>query len=311
MSITQRQGALGLSLAVLLGAIFLLPMSADAQTTQGNERYRVRKGDTLELIAAEYYGNRVHKIYIMVENGLDHDKPLKPGQRLRIPVSQRITTSAGETLGALAETHLGNASRANYLAEFNNLKATATLAVGQELTIPMRVNYRANGKEKLRDIALSLFDDAKQAELLQAYNALESNELSEGQIISVPLPKVQIQASKVRPPDADASARAAERATMMDRAMRALPRARNAWRTGDFGTVKQELTRLELDYLDTEPATEAGLLLGSAYIAFEDTDSALATFSKVFRRNKDVVLSPKEFSPKVISVWSQVVDPAR
>jgi len=311
MCSTQRQAAIGFSLAVMLGALLLVATSAHAQANEGNERYRVKKGDTLELIAAEYYGNRIHKIYIMVENGLDHDKPLKPGQRLRIPISQRITTSAGDSLRALAETHLGNSSRANYLAEFNNLKPTATLAVGQQLTIPMRVNYRANGTEKLKDIALSLFDDKKQAGLLRAYNGLDSDELSEGQIISVPLPKVQIQASKVSPPDADASARAAERNTMMERALRALPRARNAWRIGDFGTVKQELTRLELDYLDTEPATEAGLLLGSAYIAFEDTDSALATFSKVLRRNKDVVLSPKEFSPKVISVWSQVVDSAR
>ncbi len=311
MSITNRQRAAGLAIALAAAIAFVVPTSADAQPSNGNERYRVRKGDTLELIAAEYYGNRIHKIYIMVENGLDHDKPLKRGQRLRIPVSQRITTSAGDTLGALAETHLGNSSRAAYLAEFNNLQATTTLAVGQELTIPMRVNYRANGNEKLRDIALSLFADKKQADFLRDYNGLEGDELTAGQIISVPVPKVQIQESKYRPPDADASARVIERSKMMARAIRAMPRARNAWRSGDFGVVKQELTKLELDYLDTALATEAGVLLGSAYIAFEDTDSALATFSKVLRRDKDIVLSPKEHSPKVRSVWRQVVDSAR
>jgi LysM repeat protein len=311
MGSSQCKRALRLALALVVGVALLVPAISHAQSSHGNERYKVRKGDTLELIAAEYYGNRIHKIYIMVENGLDHDKPLKRGQRLRIPVSQRITTSAGDTMRALAETHLGNASRAAYLAEFNNMNASTSLAVGQELTIPMRVNYRANGSEKLRDIALSLFADAKQAELLREYNGLDSAELSAGQIISIPVPKVQIQASKYRPPDADASARATERRNMTERAMRAMPLARNAWRIGDFGTVKQELTRLELDYLDTELATEAGLLLGSAYIAFEDTDSALATFSKVLRRNKEVVLSPRDYSPKVRSVWLQVAESAR
>ena len=75
--------------------------------------------------------------------------------------------------------------------------------------------------------------------------------------------------------------------------------------------MKQELTKLEVDYLDTELATEAGLLLGSAYIAFDDLDSALATFSKVARRNKEVVLSAKEHSPKVRKVWTQAASTVR
>jgi LysM repeat protein len=308
MRLVHHRLAVFFALATLAALAVAMPVRADAQTSRGNERYKVRKGDTLELIAAEYYGNRVHKIYIMVENGLDHDKPLKPGQRLRIPVSERITTEPGDTLASLADVHLGNSSRVAYLAEFNNMKPTSTLAVGQELTIPMRVNYRANGSEKLRDIALSLFADARQASLLRDYNGLDSDELSPGQIISVPVPKVQIQASKFRPPDAEASARATERRTMMERAQRALPRARNAWHSGDFAKVKQELTKLDVDYLDTELATEAGLLLGSAYIAFDDVDSALATFSKVARRNGEVVLDPKEHSPKVREVWSQAAD---
>lgn len=310
MPLVHHRLATFLAFALVVALTMALPAQADAQTSRGNERYKVRKGDTLELIAAEYYGNRVHKIYIMVENGLDHDKPLKRGQRLRIPVSERITTEPGDTLASLADVHLGNASRVAYLAEFNNMKPTSTLAVGQELTIPMRVNYRANGSEKLRDIALSLFADARQADLLRDYNGLDSDELSPGQIISVPVPKVQIQASKFRPPDAEASARATERRTMMERAQRALPRARNAWRSGDFARVKQELTRLEVDYLDTELATEAGLLLGAAYIAFDDVDSALATFSKVARRNGEVVLDPKEYSPKVTEVWKKVATPS-
>ena len=297
------------ALSLLLLSWFSL--KAMAQPSRGNEKYRVRKGDTLELIAAEYYGNRVHKIYIMVENGLDHDKPLRPGQRLRIPVSQHITVSAGDTLSGLAETHLGNVTRAAYLAEFNNMKPDSTLALGQELTIPLRVNYRATGPETLRDIALSLFADAKQADFLQAYNGLETSELRKGQIISVPVPKIQIQASKYRAPDADAANRAAERRDMMERAERTLPQARNAWRSGDFATVKQLLTKLDIDYLDTDLATEAGLLLGATYIAYGDEDSALANFGKVLRRNPGMELDAKEHSPTILRVWRQAIDSAR
>ncbi len=172
----------------------------------------------------------------------------------------------------------------------------------------MRVNYRANGNEKLRDIALGLFADAKQADFLQAYNGLESDELRKGQIISIPVPKVQIQASKHHPPDADASNRAAERLRMTERAQRTLPQARNSWRIGDFGRVKQILTQLQFDYLDTDQASEAGLLLGAAYIAFDDVDSAVATFAKVLRRNPTLTLAAKDHSPKVRKVWVQAVE---
>ena len=126
---------------ILLASLALLAPAASAQPPDsGIERYRVRKGDTLELLAAEYYGNRIHKIYIMVENGLDHERALKSGERLRIPVSERITTAEGDTLEGLAESYLGSASRARYLAEFNNLDEGTTLPLGQEILIPLRVS---------------------------------------------------------------------------------------------------------------------------------------------------------------------------
>ncbi len=292
----------------VLAALTVLPSYVLAKPTPGIEQYRVRKGDTLELLAAEYYGNRVHKIYLMVENGLDHDRPLRPGERLRIPVSERITTAAGDTLAGLAESHLGSADRAKYLAEFNQLDQNTTLALGQELIVPLRVRYRAKGNEKLRDIALGLFADAKRAALLRDYNRLDTDTLRPGQVISVPVPKVEVQVSKQRPPSADEDARAARRSEMLGRAALALPKARAAWRDGDFSAAKHELTRLDLDYLDARFAVEAGVLLGAVYIAFADMDSALAAFAKVQTRAPSLVLDKKKYSPKIRAVWQRATE---
>lgn len=273
----------------------------------GVERYRVRKGDTLELLAAEYYGNRVHKIYIMVENGLDHERALTAGEKLRIPVSDRITTAGGDTLEGLAEAHLGSASRAKYLAEFNNLDINTTLPLGQEIVIPLRVSYRAKGNEKLRDVALALFANTKQVSLLRDYNDLSSDDLSAGQVIIVPIPKLEVQASKRKPADAESAARSEKRAEVTERALEALPTARAAWRAGDFSLVKHNLTKLDLDYLDTHLATRIGILLGATYIAFDDEDSALALFSKVLSRDPTMTLDPREHSPKVRRAWQRAV----
>lgn len=291
---------------LLTASLFVaLPSTALATPASGIERYKVRKGDTLELLAAEYYGNRVHKIYLMVENGMDHERVLKPGEKLRIPISERITTAAGDTLSGLAESHLGTAERAKYLAEFNGLEVDTTLAVGQELVVPLRVRYRAKGDEKLRDIALGLFADAKRAELLRDYNGLNTDTLTAGQVISIPVPKVEVQASKRRPPSADEDERASKRNDMMRKAALALPIAKAAWRAGDFASVKHQLTRLEFEYLDASFATDAGILLGAVYIAYDDTDSALSTFSKVLSRSPGLSLDKKQHSPKVRAIWER------
>jgi len=271
------------------------------------ERYRVRKGDTLELLAAEYYGNRVHKIYLMVENNWEHDRPLVVGERIRIPMSTRVTTASGDTLQGLAELHLGSPKRAKYLAEFNNLKQNDVLALGQELVIPLRVHYHVKDNENLRDIALSLFANAKRTTLLREYNDLQSDTLKAGQILSIPVPKVRLQASKRRPRSRNANARAKKRKEMMRKAAVAIPRAKAAWRNGDFAQVKHELTPLQFDYIDAKFAIPGSLMLGSVYLAYNDTDSAIAIFSKLQERHPKLTLTPKRHSPKVRKAWSKAL----
>lgn len=286
----------------LIGLFAAAPALAQSQ---GVERYRVKKGDTLPLLAAEYYGNREHKIFIMVENDLDHDRPLRPGELLRIPRSDQTTAAVGDTLAGLAAVHLGDARRAPYLAEFNGLPANGSVAAGQIVRIPLRVTYKAKRSIKLRDVALSLFADASKAKLLRAYNFLDDDTLDAGETISVPIFKVEVQASKQRPRDAESQARIAKRAEQMARANQALPAARSAWREGDFAAVKRELTKVDLDYLDTALAVEIGVLLGASYIAFDDTDSALATFGRVLERSPDYQLADYDHSPKVRAVWQR------
>jgi len=303
---------LAILFAVFCAVLLLLTGAVgDAQGKPGSKRHKVRKGDTLELLAAEYYGNRVHKIYIMVENQLDHVRDLKPGELLHIPISEQIIVAEGDTLAGLAETYLGNANKVSALAEVNNLTIGSTLALGQEITVPMQVRYQAKGEEQLRDIALGLFADAKLAALLQNYNKLDTATLAAGQIIYVPVPQINIQASKRRPKDADAKARIARRKAMRIEALRILPGARAACRTGDFGVAKRELISLDTAYLDADLAFQVSALLGVVYIAFDDEDSAIASFSKALQRAPKLELSPRDYSPKILALWSRAKNSSR
>ena len=88
--------------------------------------YRVQKGDSLDLIAAEFYGDRNDAIFIMVENKMQQPRKLNPGERLRIPVTREIRTEKGDTFESLAQRYLGDSKRAPFLAEFNGIVPSRT-----------------------------------------------------------------------------------------------------------------------------------------------------------------------------------------
>src|SRR5687768_17848464 len=52
-----------------------------------------------------------------------------------------------------------------------------SVAAGMSIAIPLRVTYRASGKESLKAIAAGLFADDKKAELLRDYNFLKVDQL--------------------------------------------------------------------------------------------------------------------------------------
>ena len=59
-------------LALAVCALLAAPARADRDYLT----YKVRPGDSLALLAAEYYGDRNHAVFIMVANKLDHPRPL-------------------------------------------------------------------------------------------------------------------------------------------------------------------------------------------------------------------------------------------
>lgn len=272
----------------------------------GTLTHRVKQGDTIQLLAAEYYGDRRHAIFIMVANKLQHDRPLRPGERLGIPMNREITVAPGDTLSSLAESHLGDARRRDFLASFNKLEPDDSLAAGQTLQIPLTVQHTAASQESITDIAAAYFASRKQARLIREYNFLDKkNTLEPGEKVIIPITHVQIQQSRLPPPDKESQARVAKRARMQTLAIQSLESARASWKIGDYAAVKRDLTRIDMDYLDTDLAVEVGVLLGSTYVAFDDTDSALAKFRQVLERNPDHTLGTYQVSPKIREVWVQ------
>lgn len=289
----------------LVGALALLALLAlpGGATGQPSINHTITPGDTLPLLAAEYYGDRNHMVFIMVANGMEHEAPLEPGKVLRIPVSDEVTATAGDTWASLSARHLGSERRAEFLAQFNGSTSSASIPAGEVITLPLRVTYTATAPVTLQDLAVTYLGDRNKADLLRVYNFLDGDIIDTGQSVIIPILRVRVRREKMPAPDAEAQALVEKRKRMQELAARVLPEARAAWRAGDYGLIRNELTKIELEYLDVEPAVTIGLLLGGAYVAFDDEDSALAVFKKVLARDRDHAVDAAETSPKIRRVW--------
>jgi len=294
-------------LAVAVLVIAACRVAHAQEATNDTVVLRVKPGDSLELIAAELYGDRNKATLIMVENKLPRPRPLKPGERLRIPVSRDVTTAPGDTLESLAGTYLGSARRAPFLADFNGISADDSLPAGAVVTIPVTIVHTAMTPESLSEIAKLYFGDARQAEMLRRYNFLDKRALDKNESLIVPVYQVRLAASRQPAPDAASKARRDHRRDASARVAKALPAARQAWKDGDYAGVRATLTELEpdLDYLDTGDATDVAVLLGAAHVAFADDARATAMFKRVLDRQPHYVLKRYDCSPRVLAVWEK------
>lgn len=295
----RRALAFGIALAIATGGV------AGAQPTT-IQVYKVKPKDTLDVIAAEYYGDRAHATFIIAENKLKNGRVL-PHSRLRIPVTKEITTRKGETFATLATTYLGDERRAPFLADFNDRPVDDSLATGTAITIPFHIGHSADATESLASIASRFYGDGKQADLLKRYNFLDKNTIEKGEQIFVPVLDVRVRATKLPPLDTEAKDRRRQVQKIGEATAIALPAARAAWLQGDFAHVRAVLEPFsdQLEYMDGATAIAVGMLLGKAHLAFGNSEGAAAAFKQVRERKPTHKLTLYSESPKVIDAWKQ------
>ncbi len=284
------------------------PAHAQDAPAGGEQSIRVKQGDTLDILAAEYYGDRKHKIFILAENHLQHERPLKPGEKLKIPVSREVVTAAGDTFESLAAQYLGDPKRGTFLAEFNNdMPPDETLAAGTTLSIPFHVPHVAAEQESLASISAAYYGDPKYASLIKRYNFLDKDAIEKGDQVVVPIFNVKVKPSRQAPQDANARQREELRKKSEQLAINALPAVKRALRDGDYAEVEKQLADFianndHIDYLDTAPAIDVSLAIAVTHVANGDLPLATAAFKKVIDR-KHTTLDAFRFSPRILEVW--------
>ena len=77
--------------------LFVVALAGIAAAQPGaTQSYRVKPKDTLEIIAAEFYGSRDNDVLIAAENKLKTARVV-PFTRLKLPVTRELTAHQVET----------------------------------------------------------------------------------------------------------------------------------------------------------------------------------------------------------------------
>jgi nucleoid-associated protein YgaU len=201
------------SLLLVLGALLLATEAAAAAPAPAGTaseprigRHRVQRGDTLAALAEKYYGERSRADLLARINGLQKDKPLRPGQLLRVPFSAAYTVRLGDTASVLAKKWLGGSSRHALLLEMNGLPAKGALPAGAEIELPALLTHTLGRGETLGELARRYYGEAGRAAWIAQCNGLERvDQVKRGQRLQIPL----IGALPARRPQAAGSAPAA------------------------------------------------------------------------------------------------------
>jgi LysM repeat protein len=283
--------------------LLLVPALASAEPNDWTG-YRAKANDSFGMIASEFYGDRSKAMFILAKNKIERAKPLRQGERLRVPILREITTSPGDTFQSLAETLLGDPLRGGFLAELNHMSPDDNLAAGTPIIIPFTVTHTAASNESITSIAATFYGDGKLADVLRRYNSLDKNTLEKGESITIPSYNLRIHPSKIPAPDSEAKLRRERRKDNTTLADAALPAARHAWRIGDYATVRKTLEPVDLAYLELGRAIEIGVLLASAHVAFGDEEKAREVFKRVIDRKPTHPLRKVDHSPKVLAIWT-------
>lgn len=317
---------------LLCSLIVILLLGAEARANR-YVTYVVRPTDTIESIAAEYYGNRARALFITEFNGLPRGAKLKAGQTIKIPTSYRYKLMQKETLADVAGRLVGDRRRGPLLAQLSDLRPGTQIGPGTEIQVPFHFAHQIRPGETLGGIARTYYGDPGQAKLLAAYNFNQGSALRAGERLVVPITHVRVRSvrlivSRPRPkpakaaprpapvqaarptpapaqaqaPDPEPEGRDAEKAEAELAAYVSgrVKDAERAYQEGNYTEVPAALVRL-LTEVDPSEAqlVEVYRLLACAYVALGETELAVKSLREVLDRQPDFRFDPVQTSPKI------------
>ena len=311
------------SLLTLASALVWLAASAPGS---GDVEHEVRPGETLASLAKRYYGSTALGDMLGTYNGLDGkytglDGKLEPGKTLRLPSGRDYVAHAGDSWSRLAKSQLGDAALAGPLAELNGSSAETPLRIGQQLAIPVLVDYRVTPGDSFARIARRFYGGPNRAGFLQRFNRMSNARwLQVGQLLRVPLTRSLAEPpapESDRLPAAPAEAARPEKtaglpsvaaAPVLDELREELRQGNSAYSDGSYDTALERLEPLRAEVMARGSLPERRELLrylAFAYVAYGRTEDACSAYRALMEIEPSPPLDPDRISPKIRDVLAR------
>jgi LysM repeat protein len=239
-------------------------------------RYRVKHGETLELLAQRFCGDKRRAAALAqisgLTSGMKAGDKLREGQEIVVPFNVVHRAEVAESIGAVARTFYGDPMKAKLLSDYN-FHGSPMLSKGEKLTVPIwNVKIRA------------------------VYLQAPAPVVAKGVV------------PKESPAPTPASEREAQRreVELAARVGGLLVEAEKSYRDGEYAEVSANLDKL----LSEEDPSEVQLaeifrLKAFAYVALGEDDLAYRAFREVLARKPGLVLDEATVSPKVRAVFER------
>lgn len=305
----MRPGALPLAAALIAAGIAAAPRA-------GGHVHVARAGETLDQLAALYYGSARKAMVIRAANGFLHpdDGRLIEGEHVEIPEVRYHRAAAGDTWETLADRFLGSIRRGKHLAEMNGEIEESAIVEGQIVRIPYQLLYVLAPDETLKGVAAQYLGTSFDADWLRGYNLLKKKRtLGRGDALLVPLVGAELtEAGKARAAAAEARRPTDEDRERQARAAREIAGLRDDYAAGRYARVLAAAGRLLGGGGLTVPQ-EVGVTkyLASAYVAFGEREAAIEAFAAALAAQPEMELSPITTSPKVLEAFREAQKRAR
>jgi LysM repeat protein len=297
-----------------LGAVVLASALASSIAVvahaDGGFVHVVRPGETLASIAQRYYGDPRRESVLVAENGLaaQGGAPIVVGLRLTIPMASYHRVEPGETWAQLAERFYGDPRRA-FVIEDANHGETDQPPEGAELLIPYPLRHIAAQNDTVSRIAKAYYGDGNEhVRRLRRFNNLRSNRVNRGQVVLVPLDDLVLSEGgrQLIEEETGQALPAGDVRALQTEIEAQLPRLRQHVLTGHYTEAVAlgnrllgagELTGNQVVTIERE--------LGTAYVALEREDLAVASFRNALDRQPDMILDSMDTSPRVLAAFNR------
>ncbi len=279
--------------------------------------YTAAANDTVESVAADYYGNRQAAALLSEVNGLK-DPHLRAGQKIKLPSALRYRVRKGDTIEGLAARFLDDQRRAPFLATWNGVVG-GKLREGQTLLVPYNVAHKTVATDTWTALAKTFLGDPSRAKQLADYN-FHGPQLKPGERVIMPVARLRIRTVRLEPPPVAAATPTAaaeppevaqkREAELAARVGAELQHAEDDFKEGRYAAVPAGLDKL----LTEEDPSEQQLadlfrLKAFAYVALGMDELAVDAFREMLARRPDATFDPALVSPKILAAVEKAKHP--